>query len=264
MKVSVSNIAWEQKDDEEMYLFLQKNKVEGLEIAPTRIFPENPYEKLQEASEYRRKMSEQYGLEISSMQSIWYGRIEKIFEDEQQRQILLEYTKRAFEFAHKIRCRNLVFGCPRNRNMNSEDDMQIAVEFFGKLGELAQQENTILALEANPPIYHTNFLNTTAETFEFVKKMHSPGVKMNYDFGVVIQNEEDVFDLRQMFPEVNHVHISEPHLAMINYSLLHEKLIGLLKEEEYQGYISIEMRSLGNLESVKNTVIRLLELVKVE
>ena len=42
MKLSISNIAWSDKYDKEMYQFLYKNQIEGIEIAPTRIFSENP------------------------------------------------------------------------------------------------------------------------------------------------------------------------------------------------------------------------------
>ena len=43
MKLAISNIAWSKEYDEEMYEFLSKNGIEGLEIAPTRIFEKNPY-----------------------------------------------------------------------------------------------------------------------------------------------------------------------------------------------------------------------------
>lgn len=264
MKISISNIAWGQENDEEMYQFMQNSKVDGIEIAPTRIFPENPYEKITEAKEYRKRMSEQYGLEISSMQSIWYGRNEKIFEDEKQRESLIEYTKRAFAFANALQCNNLVFGCPRNRNINSEDDLEVAIEFFGKLGELAEQENTVLALEANPPIYNTNFMNTTRETFEIVKKIHSSGVKVNYDLGTVIQNKEDICDLQQILSEINHIHISEPHLAEIKFGCLHEELIKMLKKQEYDKYLSIEMKNLEDVKKVKIIVANLMRLVGAE
>lgn len=259
MKVSISNIAWEQKFDEEMYLFLKDSGADGIEIAPTRIFPEEPYERIADAKAYRKRMSEQYGLEISSMQSIWFGRNENIFEGEKQRAILTEYTRRAFEFANALHCRNLVFGCPRNRNINSEDDFKIAIEFFSKLGELAEEENTVLALEANPPIYHTNFLNTTREAYEMAANIQKPGIKVNYDLGTVIQNKENVLELGQMLPEVNHVHISEPYLAEIKYGALHEELLHLLKQGGYDGYISIEMKNQGDLNKVKETVRVLLE-----
>lgn len=262
MKVSISNIAWGEEYDGEMYLFLQKNGVEGIEIAPTRIFPENPYEKIQEAKEYRKVLSNQYNLEISSMQSIWFGRNEKIFEDEKQREILIEYTKRAFEFANAMQCKNLVFGCPKNRNINSDEDIKIAIDFFRKLGELAIRENTVLALEANPPIYNTNFMNKTKVAWELVKEIGSEGIKVNYDLGTVIQNGEDIGELEQILPDINHIHISEPYLAEIHYNGLQKALVGLLNKYAYDRYVSIEMKNLENIEKVKNTIRQLIEMVR--
>lgn len=263
MKVSISNIAWGVDNDKEMYRFLENAKVDGIEIAPTRIFPENPYEKLQQAREYRKMLYEQYGLEVSSMQSIWFGRSEKIFEDASQREKLIEYTKKSFEFANAMQCNNLVFGCPKNRNINSEDDYKIAEEFFGRLGELAKEESTVLALEANPPIYNTNFLNTTKDAFKLVQKIASSGVKVNYDLGTVIENREKISEIEEMLPEVNHIHISEPYLAEIHYTELHEKLIEILEKRFYDKYVSIEMKNLENIEKVKCSVKYLLEIAGV-
>ena len=51
MKLSISNIAWSTEHDNTMYQFLKDNGFDGLEIAPTRIFPEKPYEHLSEAKD---------------------------------------------------------------------------------------------------------------------------------------------------------------------------------------------------------------------
>ena len=74
IKYSISNIAWDEKYDTEMYNFLSNNNLNGIEIAPTRLVGENPYEKLKEANEIKKTLNEKYGLRISSMQSIWYGK----------------------------------------------------------------------------------------------------------------------------------------------------------------------------------------------
>ncbi len=79
MKLSISNIAWEDAYNEELYKALRKYGYTGLEIAPTRFFPSDPYEHLEEIRELSGTLREEYGFTISSMQSIWYGRKENIF-----------------------------------------------------------------------------------------------------------------------------------------------------------------------------------------
>ena len=56
MRLSVSNIAWDKLYDEDMYVFLSQNEFEGLEIAPTRIWVENPYDQLSGAREFSKKI----------------------------------------------------------------------------------------------------------------------------------------------------------------------------------------------------------------
>lgn len=262
MRISISNIAWGMEDDPIMYQFLEKKQINGLEIAPTRIFPESPYDKLREAEEFAKQIKEQYNLKISSMQSIWYGRKENIFADISQQEILLEYTKKAFEFAHVMECKNLVFGCPKNRIMSSETNIETALEFFYKLGELAVKEDTVLALEGNPTIYHTNFMNTIKETCEIVKKVGSDGIKLNYDLGTVIYNKEVVSEITDILEEVNHVHISEPFLEEIHFRDIHVELLKILQKNEYDKYVSIEMKNLNNIDKTKKVLDIFCDIIK--
>lgn len=115
MKLSISNIAWSPQVDDEMYRFLQESGYSGIEIAPTRLFPDAPYAHCGEAQAFAVWLKETYGLAVSSMQSIWYGRKEKLFGTVEDRLVLTEYTKKAIDFASQIGCGNLVFGCPKNR-----------------------------------------------------------------------------------------------------------------------------------------------------
>ena len=98
MKYSISNIAWSQEQDGEMYAFLKQQGIQGLEIAPTRLFA-NPYDNLEMAHEYAVMLKNKYGLTVSSMQSIWYGVQQSIFGTDEDRDSLLDYTKKAILFA---------------------------------------------------------------------------------------------------------------------------------------------------------------------
>lgn len=52
MKLSISNIAWSPQVDDEMYRFLQEAGYSGIEIAPTRLFPDAPYDHCGEAQAF--------------------------------------------------------------------------------------------------------------------------------------------------------------------------------------------------------------------
>lgn len=261
MKLSISNIAWDANDDDEMYKYLQECKIEGIEIAPTRIFPDSPYERLKEAKEYSDFLWNKYNLKISSMQSIWYGKLGNIFNKEEATE-LLDYSKKAINFAGVIDCKNLVFGCPKNRNiLEGCYDFEVAT-FFKKIGEYALNSNTTFALEPNPTIYNTNFLNTTSETLKFIDLIESEGIKLNLDIGTMIQNNEDINKIREYVKYVNHIHISEPYLEKIVKRQEHKIIADILKKAEYKNYVSIEMKNQGNIELVKETIGYILEVFR--
>ena len=96
MKTAISNIAWEPELDKSMYTFLQNVGVDGIEIAPTRIFPNNPYEYKSEVSEFSKKLWQQYRLKVASIQSIWFGHSENIFDSSEERNILLAILSHIF------------------------------------------------------------------------------------------------------------------------------------------------------------------------
>lgn len=241
MKLSISNIAWDADQDAVVYDLMGKYGFSGLEIAPTRIFSDNPYDRLKEASEWSINLKKEYAFSIPSMQSIWYGRQEKIFGTDAERKILLDYTRKAIDFASVIGCKNLVFGCPRNRNIPEGVSSDQALGFFKELADYAADKGTVIGMEANPPIYNTNYINTTAEALDLIKQVNSPGFRLNLDVGTMIANNESADELRGQVSLINHVHISEPGLALIQQRKLHKDLVSLLKAEGYQGFISIEM-----------------------
>ncbi len=257
MQLSISNIGWEAALDHEVYKRMQQYGYSGLEIAPTRIFPEKPYEKLKEAKSWSENLKKEYGFGVPSMQSIWFGRTEMLFGSSEERKILLDYTKKAIDFAAVIGCKNLVFGCPKNRNLPSEADPETALRFFEEIGEYAYAAGTVIGMEANPPIYHTNYINDTYSALELVKQVNSKGFLLNLDVGAMIQNEESLEVLRGQIKYVNHVHISEPNLKLIQKRELHKQLMELLVQEKYSNYVSIEMgrtEELGVIENVMEYV----------
>ncbi|MCR5323509.1 MAG: sugar phosphate isomerase/epimerase [Lachnospiraceae bacterium] len=278
MNLSISNIAWDASEDEKVYGMMRSLGYTGLEIAPTRIFADNPYGDLKRVRKWKDDIYEKYGFVIPSMQSIWYGRQEKLFGSEEERRILTEYTKKAIDFAEAASCGNLVFGCPKNRaisyetedytrktedhtkrsekhtvktgdNIKKSEDRhrvqyetceEIALRFFKMLGEYAFQHHTVIAMEANPKIYNTNFVNTTQEAVELVEKVDSKGFLLNLDIGTMLENGETIETLKGKEKLINHIHISEPYLKPIAKRELHRELAAWLKYIDYRGFVSIE------------------------
>ena len=102
-------------------------------------------------------------------------------------------------------------------------------------------------MEANPPIYNTNYINDTLSAIDLIKKVDSKGFLLNLDFGTMIENHEEVSILKGNEQLINHVHISEPGLKLIEERKMHHDLAKLLIEFGYEKYISIEVGKQDNI-----------------
>lgn len=241
LKLAASNIGWTAEEDPKVMELMAELGFSGLEVAPTRVIPDDPYSHNDQFAAYVAEVRETYGLEVCSMQSIWRGRTESIFDDEGSRR-LLDYTERALGFAQAGSVHNLVFGCPGNRNVPDGKKPQDAFSFLAQCGQAAKERGTVFAIEANPPIYGTNFLNATADAIEFLAEMPSTdGLSINLDVGTLIAMNEGADVVRRAMPVVSHVHISEPGLAPIVPRELHRELKAVLEDVDYAGYVSLEM-----------------------
>lgn len=264
MKYAISNIAWSPEEDEMMYDYLSERRM-GLEIAPSRIYPwkksdstgrtVGPYDHAREAQDWARDMYNYYGIKIVSMQSVLNGIQANIFGSDRENRSLILYMKKAIDFAFALKCKNLVFGCPINRNIPDGYDMvkagQVASAFFAELTMYAAQRGVVIAIEANPVNYNTNFINFTSQAFDLVRfiskevgKNASAFFKVNLDLGAIVTNGESVYELLndKTIPLINHVHYSEPNLKMLRQREEHKAIKKMLEDNGYDNYISVEMR----------------------
>lgn len=254
MKLSVSNIGWPVEKDETVYALMKDYGYCGLEIAPTRIFPKTPYDRLKKAGVWAEELKREYGLAISSMQSIWFGRQERLFGSKKERAALVEYTKKAIDFAAVIGCDNLVFGCPGNRAIPDDADPAIGVSFFKEMSDYAIKNDTVIGIEANPPIYNTNYINDTLAAIQLIEQVDSRGFRLNLDVGTMIKNREPIDILTGKVRYINHVHISEPGLRPIRKRTFHEELKEQLLAEGYRGYVSIELGKTDGLDDLNSAI----------
>ena len=242
MKLCASNIAWPAELDDTVFRYMRDSGFAGLESAPSRLFLERPYDCLGEAGEFALRLKRNYGLSAASIQSVFYGVKGSIAGPPQERRELQECMHKAVNFADALDCRNIVFGCPKNRRIEAPQDKAVIEEFLLNAADYAQYYGVVIALEPNPAVYGTNFINTTQEAIELITRLNHPALRLNLDFGTVIINGESLGLVRKYSLLVNHVHISEPALAAVTKHRGHAVLRGILEGAGWGKFISIEMR----------------------
>jgi sugar phosphate isomerase/epimerase len=276
MIYSVSNIAWLPNEREESYSILKKNNLSDIEIAPGLLFhsstdPYNPTE-----AEIKRVLAElkQYELSIISMQSLLYNISDAfLFGNKFEQKTFKNSIENAIVLASKLNIPNLVFGSPQNRvipkKMKYFDALDLAQNTFFHLGRLASKNGTCIAIEPNPKIYGTNFINSYKEAVSFVQSINSPGISTVLDLGAILINKEHEqhnyhTNLRKSIKILNHVHVSEPNLEPAPKNIQNFKLtLSILKDMKYSKGISIEMKRKEDSKSnLKKCVEKMMRIIK--
>lgn len=249
MKLAVSNIAWPAEQDAAVGRVLADLGVTGIEVAPTKAFPDPLAATDADIDAYRRTWEDR-GLPIVAAQALLFGRPElTIFESPETRQTTLDYLRHVVRVCGRLGAGALVFGSPRNRRVGTMPRAEahgIAVDFFGRLAEAAHADGTAAVLEANPPAYGADWVTTAAEAVEVVRDVNHPGLRLHLDTGCMTLAGDPI---RETFAAgvdlLRHFHASEPGLAPFGSSgrVDHAAFASELASRGYSQWVSLEMRA---------------------
>ncbi len=251
MNLAISNIAWLPEQRLDVYALMQKFGYTGLEIAPALFqrVSNAPYTQKQSVSDAAVAELEEFGLSVVSMQALHFGEEGMaLFGSSAERHKLFDCTKLALDYAGKLGIRNLVFGSPKLRHvpegMSPEQVEDISIPFFLELSQEALARGCVIGLEPNAKDYGTNFINTTEQALDLIKKVSCDGLMLNLDMGNLITNRTDTALLKDAIPYISHVHYSLPMLQIIkreNIDVFRRFDDILRAKVEKNVYFSIEM-----------------------
>ena len=247
MKLAVSNIAWDTGADDAAASVLAREGVRGIELAPTK-WRADAFDAPARDVAALKKVWEDRGLPVVAMQSLLFGRPElQLLAAEPERQAFLDHLRRVADLAAGVGARFLVFGSPKNRVRGDrplDESMSIARDVFRALAPHARECGVTFCIEANPPEYGCDFITRTADAVELCRRIDDPSVGVNIDLGgIIIGGEDPAESIANAASFVRHIHASEPQLAGLASTAVHERAASALHEMNYQGWISIEMRA---------------------
>jgi D-psicose/D-tagatose/L-ribulose 3-epimerase len=219
VKVAISNIAWEPRDDEAVAEVLRRYGVDAIDIAPGKYFPDPPNATASDIVRVRRDW-EARGVRIHGMQALLFGTTGlNLFGEASVRAAMLDHLDAICRIGAGLGAGPLVFGSPKNRDRRGLDDAQaerVAVDFFRVLGDRAARHGVSICLEPNPERYGSNFMTTTAAAATIVERVDHPAIRLQLDAGALTINAEPVDPtIRTVAALIGHVHASEPDLVTL-------------------------------------------------
>jgi sugar phosphate isomerase/epimerase len=243
----MSNLAWDPVDDDRAAEALAAAGIVGVEIAPTKVWPDLQAVPADDARRYRARW-EAAGLPIVSMQSLLFGRADLVlFGDAADRRRFVDYLRSVIDLAAELGAGPLVFGSPKNRLRGELDPVEAearAADVFGELADYAGDRGPCLCIEPNPPDYGADFVNHAAEGASLARRVDRRGFGLHLDTGSLTLAGDDIpMAIATSIDVLRHFHASEPQLMPFGRSerVDHRAAARALRDVGYDGFVSVEM-----------------------
>ena len=217
MRLSFSNIAWELEEEDAIAGVLAARGLDRVDVAPGKYFSD-PANATDADMRAVRKLWGDRGFEIEGMQALLFGTTGlNLFADGDG--VMFDRLSAICRIGGGVGAKALTFGSPKQRDRSGLDDAQaidIAADFFGRLGDVAAAHGVLFCLEPNPAIYQCNFMTTTDETAAMVARLDHPAIRLQLDVGAIALNGESAAEMIGRHATlIGHVHASEPQLVVL-------------------------------------------------
>lgn len=248
MRLAFSNLAWSTSDDAAVAAALRAAGAQGVELAPSKVWPRAP-RVAEGAAESSRDWWRDAGFEIVAFQAILYGHPEfDLFGDAAAVAALQRHLVEMGALAARCGARVLVLGAPGNRK-RGQRSMSAAVTAAARVlrgtAEALAAYDVALCIEPNPPRYGCDFVTTAAEAAVLCEAVAHPQFGVHLDTAALaLSGETTLGALAPVMPHVRHLHLSEVDLVPVGSSpsVPHAALGTALREAGYAGWISVEMK----------------------
>ena len=246
MRLAISNIAWDTSEDQAIVTLLQRFGVDAIDIAPGKYFPEPDRATDNDIALVKSWWAER-GIEITGMQALLFGTNGlNVFGSIQSQDAMLRHLGHVCRIGAGLGAKRLVFGSPKNRDrsgLSEQKAMAVAISFFRRLGDIAQSHDVIICLEPNPTCYGANFMTTSNETANVIRKVSHPSIMMQFDTGALTINKEDPSVVLQNYASlIGHIHASEPDLLPLgDGGTKYAEVVAALFHHLPKHVVSIEM-----------------------
>lgn len=264
MKISISNIAWENSSLEYFLKLIKNLGCSGVELAPSCIWEEPINSSKLERNKIKNYLKN-FDLELVGFHALLFTRPDlQLFLNKNSRISTIDYLCKLINLCAELGGKQIIFGSPKNRMLHGnkyEDCIKQASEDFNKIAEYGKNNNIFFCLE---PLgeNETEFIKSVKEGGELVKNINHPFLKLHLDSKAIFSTSEDPIFLTKKYKDlIQHVHVGDENLnepGTINFN--HSKIGIALRNIQYSKYVSIEMKKV--LYDIEGSIKRSINFVK--
>lgn len=260
MKLCVSNLGWSPAENESVYEHLVALGVRGVEVAPSKIWPEwrgaTPSAARAKASELESR-----GLAVPALQAILYGlSTPQVFGPPEAQRALVDHVAKVAELAAAFGAKTVVFGSHKNRDRGDllqDEAERRGGDVFRRLAEACAPCGVCLCIEPVPEAYGCTFLTSYRDVLGMVDRVNHPNLGVHLDVaGTELEGDSIVDAIGAAAGRIRHLHVTEPHLGdFASPRMPHGDAAKALRQARYENWASVEMlRADAPVEAIERAV----------
>jgi len=247
MKVGICNEIFENWKIEKVFDFIKEIGYEGIEIAPFTLG--NSVDEIEENLINKiRVLSEKLGIKIIGTHWL-LAKPEGLSvssKDKNIREKTTNYLSKLVNFTSKIGGEIMVFGSPKQRNIEKnqtyEEVKKNFIECILPPLEIAKEKGVYICIEPLAKS-ETNFINTAKQAIEIIEEINHPNLKLHLDVKAMCDEGKPIPEIiSQSGKYLKHFHVNDRNLLGPGFGNVdHKPIIEALKKIKYNGWLSVEV-----------------------
>lgn len=227
--------------------FVKETGYDGLEVAPFTFSPYVTDISAATRSEIVRRAAE-VDLDILGIHWVFVGPegVHLTHPDASVRKFTGDYLKELVNFCGDIGGKVIIFGSPKQRNIEEgvtyDEAFGYARDIFEAAMPVCEERDVTICIE---PLTHleTNFLQSSAETVTLVDAVAHPNFQLILDTKAMAFEEDDrATIIRRYADKLKHYHANDENLNGPGFGDVDfAPIFGALKDINYSGYVSVEV-----------------------
>ncbi|MCM8819096.1 MAG: sugar phosphate isomerase/epimerase [Candidatus Omnitrophica bacterium] len=247
MKIGICNEIFKNWDFEKVFYFVKKLGYEGIEIAPFTITDDISYVSDKTIEEIRN-YSEKTGIKIIGTHWLLVKPegLSISTRDKNLRKKTSKYLCKLVDFTSKIGGELMVFGSPKQRQINEgqtyNEVKENLKEVLIPVLERCEEKKIYLCLE---PLARseTNFINKASQAIEIIEEINHPYLKLHLDVKAMSDEDKPIPEIIEEGAKyLKHFHVNDKNLLGPGFGEIDYKpIIEKLKEIRYNNWLSVEV-----------------------